>query len=104
MALEYKGIRQLCVVIKRMSTETLSALESAVLAALKQGDRNRGELADLTQTAYAELVPTLHVLKRKRLIESYFQAQAHLPILTYRLVSVGGATRFLGQASPDSIW
>lgn len=64
------------------------SIETAILAALRQGGRNRGELSDLTGQTYSRLVPALDGLLRKKLIDSYFQSQEeHLPVLTYRLRS-----------------
>lgn len=73
---------------------TYSPIETAILDALKQGGRNRGELFDLTGQPYSRLVPVLDTLLTKQLIESYFNQDAgNLPILTYRLRSLDSAKR-----------
>ncbi|HEY9624031.1 MAG TPA: hypothetical protein V6C78_26975 [Crinalium sp.] len=63
------------------------SLEKAILIALRQGERNRGELSDLMGQPYTLLVPALDALLSRGLIESYFYTNGKLPVLTYRLRS-----------------
>lgn len=60
-----------------------------ILEALKQGDKNRGELFDLVGEGYPVLVQALKKLKDKKLIESYFAPTETVSVLTYRLHSGG---------------
>lgn len=64
-----------------------SGIEHIILEALKQGDKNQGELFDITGKSYPILVQTLQHLKDKKLIETYFVPTTDLSILTYRLHS-----------------
>lgn len=66
-----------------------SAIEQIILEALQQGDKNRGELFDLTGKSYPILVQTLEKLKDRKLIETYFVPTASVSVLTYRLYSGG---------------
>ncbi len=71
-----------------MSTEKpFSEIAPIVLEALQQGDKNRGELLDLTGKGYSVLVQALQQLKDRNLIESYFVPSGNISILTYRLHS-----------------
>ena len=79
-----------------------TTLEDAILNALKQGARNRGELFDLTGKPYAVLVPALNSLSSRELIESYFQLQDHLSVLTYRLRPQNPFHQFLEQPRSGS--
>jgi len=65
----------------------LNSIESLILEALKQGDKNRGQLFDLTGKNYLALVPALQLLKKKELIETYFIPSGQVSVLTYRLRS-----------------
>lgn len=65
----------------------LPSAEKAILLALRQGGRNRGELSDLTGQPYSLLVPTLDALLTRGFIESYFDLNETFPVLTYRLRS-----------------
>jgi DNA-binding transcriptional ArsR family regulator len=62
-------------------------LAQVILEALQQGDKNRGELFDLTGKSYPIIVQALQKLKDKKLIESYFAPTETVSVLTYRLHS-----------------
>jgi hypothetical protein len=62
-----------------------NSLENSILEALKQGDKNRGQLLDLTGRNYPVLVEALQHLKGKELIEIYFVPSEKVSVLTYRL-------------------
>ncbi|NJO42095.1 MAG: hypothetical protein HC769_01625 [Cyanobacteria bacterium CRU_2_1] len=64
-----------------------ATIAQIILEALQQGDKNRGELFDLTGKSYPILVQTLQQLKDKELIESYFAPTENVSVLTYRLHS-----------------
>ncbi len=64
-------------------------ISQLILEALKQGDKNRGELFDLLGEGYPVLVQALQKLKDKKLIESYFAPTETVSVLTYRLHSGG---------------
>jgi predicted transcriptional regulator len=66
-----------------------SELAQTILEALKQGDKNRGELFDLTGERYPVIAQTLQKLKDRQLIESYFAPTETVSVLTYRLHSRG---------------
>ncbi|MDX2214602.1 MAG: hypothetical protein SFY66_15030 [Oculatellaceae cyanobacterium bins.114] len=69
-----------------MTTEDSSnQITQIILEALRQGDKNRGELFDLTGGGYPTLVQALQLLKDKKLIESYFTPTETVSVLTYRL-------------------
>lgn len=67
-------------------TET-NSIEPTILDALKQSDKNRGQLFDLTGKNYPVLVQALQRLERKGLIETYFTPSGKISVLTYRLRS-----------------
>ncbi len=79
-----------------------TTLEDAILNALKQGARNRGELFDLTGKPYSVLVPALKSLSSRELIDTYFQLQEHLCVLTYRLRPQNHFQQFLEQPRSGS--
>ena len=60
-------------------------IDTLILEALKQGDKNRGQLFDLTGKNYPLLVEALQHLKDRKLIETYFVTTGAIPVLTYRL-------------------
>ena len=62
-----------------------NSLENCILEALKQGDKNRGQLLDLTGQNYPVLVEALQHLISKELIEIYFVPSEKISVLTYRL-------------------
>ncbi|MER3432380.1 MAG: hypothetical protein C4288_02870 [Leptolyngbya sp. ERB_1_1] len=64
-------------------------ISQLILEALKQGDKNRGELLDLIGEGYPAIVQALQKLKDKKLIESYFAPTETVSVLTYRLHSGG---------------
>lgn len=66
---------------------TTNSTEQIVLEALKQGDKNRGQLFDLAGKNYPVLVQALQHLNSKELIESYFVPNGKISVLTYRLRS-----------------
>ncbi len=71
-----------------MTAETvINPIETLILEALKQRDKNRGQLFDLTGKNYSVLVQALQLLKKKELIETYFIPSGEVSILTYRLRS-----------------
>jgi hypothetical protein len=70
-----------------ISEPNANAIESIILEALQQGDKNRGQLFDLTSKSYPVLVQALQHLETKQLIESYFVALEGQSVLTYRLRS-----------------
>lgn len=61
------------------------SLEQIILNALQQGDKNRGELLDLTGKSYPALVEALQHLINGALIETYFAPTEKISVLTYRL-------------------
>lgn len=63
------------------------SLEQIILNGLQQGDKNRGELLDLTGKSYPALVEILQHLTDRELIESYFAPTERISVLTYRLRS-----------------
>ncbi len=67
--------------------DSANDITQAILDALQQGDKNRGELFDLTGQSYPVIVQALQKLKDKRLIESYFAPTETVSVLTYRLHS-----------------
>jgi DNA-binding PadR family transcriptional regulator len=71
------------------ATDASKEIPQLILEALKQGDKNRGELFDLIGEGYPVLVPALQKLKDKKLIESYFAPTETVSVLTYRLHSGG---------------
>lgn len=70
-------------------TDAANDITQAILDALRQGDKNRGELFDLTGKSYPVIVQALQKLKDKKLIESYFAPTETVSVLTYRLHSRG---------------
>lgn len=64
-----------------------NSIEQTILKALQKGDKNRGQLFDITGKNYPVLVRALQSLQSKALIEIYFMPQDSLSILTYRLRS-----------------
>ena len=69
-----------------MTTETSTPpIESVILEALQQGDKNRGQLFDLTGKSYPRLVHALQHLKDQHQIETYFVPTGDVSVLTYRL-------------------
>lgn len=69
-----------------MTTEISNApIEHVILEALKQGDKNRGQLFDLTGKSYPLLVRALQHLKDQQHIETYFVPTGDVSVLTYRL-------------------
>ncbi|PSB26148.1 hypothetical protein [Stenomitos frigidus] len=69
-----------------MTTEASTPpIESIILEALQQGDKNRGQLFDLTGKSYPLLVRALQHLKDQRQIETYFVPTGDVSVLTYRL-------------------
>lgn len=69
-----------------MTAETPETpIDTLIVAALKQGDKNRGQLFDLTCKNYPLLVEALEHLKNRNLIETYFVNTGEIPVLTYRL-------------------
>lgn len=70
-----------------IAPEASKEIPQLILEALKQGDKNRGELSDLIGEGYPVLVQALQKLKDKRLIESYFAPTETVSVLTYRLHS-----------------
>ena len=69
-----------------MTTETSTPpIESVILEALQQGDKNRGQLFDLTGKSYPLLVRALQHLKDQDQIETYFVPTGDVSVLTYRL-------------------
>ncbi|KGF72529.1 hypothetical protein DO97_08320 [Neosynechococcus sphagnicola sy1] len=60
-------------------------MDKIILEVLKQGDKTRGQLFDLTGKSYPMLVQALERLKDRELIETYFVPTEGLSILTYRL-------------------
>ncbi len=69
-----------------MTTErSTEPLEQAILTALQQGDKNRGQLFDLTGTSYPLLVQALQHLKHQNRIETDFVPDGAVFVLTYRL-------------------
>ncbi|UBF29328.1 hypothetical protein K9N68_16715 [Kovacikia minuta CCNUW1] len=68
-----------------MPNDSSDPIEHIILEALQQGDKNRGQLFDLTGKSYPILVQTLQRLKNKNLIETYFVPTGSISILTYRL-------------------
>ncbi|MGA7937473.1 MAG: hypothetical protein WCA35_28235 [Kovacikia sp.] len=71
-----------------MTTETTTnsnSIETIILEALKQGDKNRGQLFDVTGKNYTVLVQVLQRLKGKGLIETHFVPSGEVSVLTYRL-------------------
>lgn len=69
--------------------DSSNVTEHTILEALRQGDKNQGELFDLTGTGYPMLIQALQQLKDKQLIETYFVPTENLSVLTYRLYSRG---------------
>jgi DNA-binding HxlR family transcriptional regulator len=67
--------------------DSSSAIAHIILEALQQGDKNRGELFDLTGKSYPVLIQVLQQLKDKNLIEIYFAPTMDISVLTYRLHS-----------------
>lgn len=67
-----------------MSTPPIDRL---ILEALQQGDKNRGQLFDLTGKSYPLLVRALQHLKEQNHIETYFTPTGDVSVLTYRLRS-----------------
>jgi hypothetical protein len=63
------------------------SIDDIVLEALKQGDKNRGQLFDLTGKNYPVLGQALERLQSKELIEIYFVPGEIVSVLTYRLRS-----------------
>ena len=61
------------------------SIDRVILEALQQGDKNRGQLFDLTGKSYSTLVPALQHLKDQNHIESYFVPTWDISVLTYRL-------------------
>jgi DNA-binding transcriptional ArsR family regulator len=72
-----------------IAEDSSSELVKIILDALQQGDKNRGELLDLTGKSYPVIVQALQKLKEKKLIESYFAPTESVSVLTYRLHSRG---------------
>lgn len=71
-----------------MSAEmSTSSIDRIILEALQQGDKNRGQLFDLTGKNYPILVNALQHLKDKNHIETYFVPTGEVSVLTYRLRS-----------------
>lgn len=69
-----------------MTTEASTPpIESVILEALQQGDKNRGQLFDLTGKSYPLLVRALQHLKDQNHIETYFVPTGDVSVLTYRL-------------------
>ncbi|MBW4693892.1 MAG: hypothetical protein KME27_19280 [Lyngbya sp. HA4199-MV5] len=69
-----------------MTTETSTApIDRVILEALQQGDKNRGQLFDLTGKSYPRLVHALQRLKDQNHIETYFVPTGDVSVLTYRL-------------------
>jgi len=64
-------------------------ISQLILEALRQGDKNRGELLDLIGEGYPVITQALQKLKDKKLIESYFAPTETVSVLTYRLYSGG---------------
>ncbi len=60
-------------------------IENTILEALQQGDKNRGQLFDLTGKSYPLLVRALQHLKDQGHIETYFVPTGDVSVLTYRL-------------------
>jgi DNA-binding MarR family transcriptional regulator len=69
------------------STTDPKSIENIILESLKQGDKNQGELFDLTGKSYPALVQALQQLQSKDLIEIYFVPTEKVSVLTYRLQS-----------------
>lgn len=71
-----------------MTAETSTPpIDHIILEALQQGDKNRGQLFDLTGKSYPTLVRALQHLKDQNHIETYFIPTGDVPVLTYRLRS-----------------
>ncbi|MBW4579811.1 MAG: hypothetical protein KME42_09595 [Tildeniella nuda ZEHNDER 1965/U140] len=69
-----------------MTTETSNLpIESVILESLQQGDKNRGQLFDVTGKSYPLLVRALQHLKDQHHIETYFTPTGDVSVLTYRL-------------------
>jgi hypothetical protein len=69
-----------------MSIETSTPpIERVILEALQQGDKNRGQLFDLTGISFPLLVRALQHLKDQHQIETYFVPTGDVSVLTYRL-------------------
>jgi hypothetical protein len=62
-----------------------NSIEDVILEALSQGDKNRGQLFDLTGKNYPALVQALQRLQSKALVEIYFVPSGTISVLTYRL-------------------
>lgn len=62
-------------------------IDDVILEALQHGDKNRGQLFDLTGKSYSALVPALQHLKDQNHIETYFVPTGDISVLTYRLRS-----------------
>ena len=67
------------------STTDPKSIENIILEALKQGDKNQGELFDLTGKSYPALSQVLTQLQSKSLIEIYFVPTENIAVLTYRM-------------------
>ncbi|NJR65597.1 MAG: hypothetical protein HC772_10220 [Leptolyngbyaceae cyanobacterium CRU_2_3] len=63
------------------------SIDTIILEALKQEDKNRGQLFDLTGKNYPVLGQALRSLQSRELIEIYFAPGETVPVLTYRLRS-----------------
>jgi hypothetical protein len=74
-----------------IAKDSASEIAQIILDVLQQGDKNRGELFDLTGKSYDLLIQALQQLKDKKLIESYFVPTSDVSVLTYRLRSSDGA-------------
>lgn len=69
-----------------MTAEASTApIDRIILEALQQGDKNRGQLFDLTGKSYPALVRALQQLKDQNHIETYFIPTGEVSVLTYRL-------------------
>lgn len=69
-----------------MTTEASTLpIDRIILEALQQGDKNRGQLFDLTGKNYPLLVRALQRLKDQNHIETHFVPLGNVSVLTYRL-------------------
>ncbi|MBW4659014.1 MAG: hypothetical protein KME15_10085 [Drouetiella hepatica Uher 2000/2452] len=67
------------------STPDPKSTENIILEALQQGDKNQGELFDLTGKSYPALSQILLQLQSRNLIEIYFVPVDKVSVLTYRM-------------------
>ncbi|XGV95798.1 MAG: hypothetical protein ACAF41_24035 [Leptolyngbya sp. BL-A-14] len=69
-----------------MTTEIATpSIDHVILEALRQSDKNRGQLFDLTGKSYPLLVRALQRLKDQNHIETCFVPLGNISVLTYRL-------------------